>query len=59
MGTWNIYLLQLFLHDPLLLCDVFELLSVLLGEFSASLLRCPLFGRQSFLRFSMSSNLFL
>lgn len=46
---WNSYLLQLFLHDTLLLCNMLELLSIFLGELSPGLLRCSLFGRQSFL----------
>lgn len=53
----TIYLLQLFLHDTLLLCDMFELLSILLWELSSSLFCCSLFGRQSFLRFSVSPDL--
>ncbi len=54
-----VYLLQLFLDHPLLLSDVAELGGVLLGEDSAGLLGCSLFGRQSFLGLAVSGDLVL
>lgn len=51
------YLLQLFLHRPLLLSDVAELGGVLFGEGSAGLLGCSLFGRQRLLGLAVSGDL--
>ena len=52
-------LLQLFLHHPLLLRDVFQLLSVLLRKVPACLLRGPLLGRQRLLGLPVGSDLLL
>lgn len=53
------YLLQLFLHRPLLLSDAAELGGVLLSKDSSGLLGCSLLGRQSFLGLAVGCDLVL
>lgn len=55
----SIYLLQLFLDYTLLLCDMFELLCVLLSKLPPSLLGRALLGTQGLLGLPVGSDLLL